>query len=313
MHSSYTLILCVVSISHYTQPLFLITVLLLHQVTYQTVFSHCNQSFISLICDHSVIIKLIIHLCILHSSVLRPSTLSSTIHPHGPLLRVLGPLFHTSHTPLQLFTHVPSPSSYFLLQRCWQFVAMERPTFAEIINDLKDLAIKPTRHIILKSSRDESTPGYVSENGQVFIRAVPVEGQNTNRLSQISGTYQSMISSLDDTICSKETADTLVYMHSEIETEDYSDAGLDEEVRADWVDKEGSGRHVGVPNGMRVLRGGRDESEENGSSDGASSNGARSTQTDSDRQATSDQSESEDESCDGSQDRLASLWSTLYP
>ena len=186
---------------------------------------------------------------------------------------------------------------------------MERPTFAEIINELKDLAIKPTRHIILKSSRDESTPGYVSENGQVFIRAVPVEGQNTNRLSQISGTYQSMISSLDDTICSKETADTLVYMHSEIETEDYSDVGLDEEARADWVDEEGSGRHVGVPNGMRVrlLKGGRDESEENGSSDGASSNGARSTQTDSDRQATSDQSESEDESCDGSRDRLASL------
>ena len=126
---------------------------------------------------------------------------------------------------------------------------------------------------------------------------------------QISGTYQSMISSLDDTICSKETADTLVYMHSEIETEDYSDVGLDEEARADWVDEKGSGRHVGVPNGMRVrlLKGGRDESEENGSSDGASSNGARSTQTDSDRQATSDQSESEDESCDGSRDRLASL------
>ena len=178
---------------------------------------------------------------------------------------------------------------------------MERPTFPVIINELKDLAIKPTRHIILKSSRDEFTPGYVSENGQVFIRAVPVEGQNTNRLSQISGTYQSMISSLDDTICSKETADTLVYMHSEMETEDYSDEGLDEEDRAEWVDGKRNRRHVGVPNGL--LRGSRrDESEENGSSDGA-----RSTQSNSDHQATSDQSESENESCDGSRDRLARL------
>ena len=105
MHSSYTLILCVVSISHYTQPLFLITVLLLHQVTYQTVFSHCNPSFISLICDHSVIIKLIIHLCILHSSVLCPSTLSSTIHPfiHYPpswssAPCIGAPIPHISHT-----------------------------------------------------------------------------------------------------------------------------------------------------------------------------------------------------------------------
>lgn len=183
---------------------------------------------------------------------------------------------------------------------------MERPTFPVIINELKDLAIKPTRHIILKSSRDESTPGYVSENGQVFIRAVPIEGQNANRLSQISGTYQSMISSLDDTICSKETADTLVYMHSEFETEDYSDEELDEEDRAEWVDGKRNRRHVGVPNGL--LRGSRrDESEKNGSSDGLSSNGARSTQSDSDHQATSDQSESENESCDGSRDRLARL------
>ena len=109
MHSSYTLILCVVSISHYTQPLFLITVLLLHQVTYQTVFSHCNPSFISLICDHSVIIKLIIHLCILHSSVLRPSTLSSTIHPF-----IHHPPFHSLSTLMVLCSMYRSPYSTHL-------------------------------------------------------------------------------------------------------------------------------------------------------------------------------------------------------
>ena len=119
-------------------------VLLQHQVTYQTVFSHCNPSFISFICDHfvidqtdhsfmypSLICPLSIHPFIHHppstihhppSTIHHPpyhppSTLSSTIHPHDPLLHVLGPIPHTSHTPQiihppTLHTHLLPPAIF---------------------------------------------------------------------------------------------------------------------------------------------------------------------------------------------------------
>ena len=182
---------------------------------------------------------------------------------------------------------------------------MERPTFAVIANELKDLAEKPTRHIALKSSRDEFTPGYVNESGQVYIHAVPLQGQNV-RLSRRSGTQRSLISSIDDTIYSRETAETMIYVQSEMETEDYSGEEFDEEATAEWVNKRGGGRSR-VPNGLlsskRKRASASDESEENGNDHGISSNGALSTPEDSDRQA-SNQSESEDESHDGSQDQL---------
>ena len=239
-----------------------------------------------------------------HSS---PTYTHTHTHTHPP--HICTPTPHTTPTPyspIHIHTLLSTPSlSYFLLQRCWQFVATERPTFAVIANELKDLAKKPTRHITLKSSRDEFTPGYVSENGQVFIHAVPLQGQNV-RLSRRSGTQHSLISSIDDTIYSRETAETMIYVQSEMETEDHSGEEFDEEATAEWVNTRGrDGRRARLPNG--VLRNKRvrisDESEENGNNHGISSNGALSTSEDSDRQA-SNQSESEDESHDGSQDRL---------
>lgn len=58
---------------------------------------------------------------------------------------------------------------YFLLQRCWQFIATERPTFTNIVTDLKDMAEKPTKHIILKTAKEPQT-GYSSETGEVFLQ-----------------------------------------------------------------------------------------------------------------------------------------------
>ena len=92
---------------------------------------------------------------------------------------------------------------------------MERPTFPLILNELQRLCTNPTKHIILKTSKDEFTPGYVSENGQVFLHSVPVyifqPGYAARRLSS---TQRSAVSSADDTIYSRETAESILYLYS---------------------------------------------------------------------------------------------------
>ena len=112
---------------------------------------------------------------------------------------------------------------------------MERPTFSIVLSELQQLCSDPTKHIILKVSKDELTPGYVSENGQVFLRAVPAYAFQI-RHTKLSGTQRSNVSSADDTIYSRETADSILYLHSEAEG---SGAGqeTDEDDGIEWLDE----------------------------------------------------------------------------
>ena len=87
---------------------------------------------------------------------------------------------------------------YFLLQRCLQFVAMERPTFASLLSELTDLAEDPTRHIILKASKDEHTPGFLTEDGKVFLRTPPSHALDGDK---------HQISPIDDAIYTPDTVE----------------------------------------------------------------------------------------------------------
>lgn len=106
---------------------------------------------------------------------------------------------------------------YFLLQHCWQIMPTERPAFTFIFNKLKQLCSDPTKHIILKVSKDHYTPGYVSENGQVFLHSVPPSifqpGYSVRR-------HSNPVSSADDTIYSRENVDSMIqlYHSSEIKS-----------------------------------------------------------------------------------------------
>ena len=81
------------------------------------------------------------------------------------------------------------------------------------------MAEKPTRHILLKATKDHSKQGHVSENGQVFLRALPphtlVGGATETAAKKAqaqrnSGTMRSLISSIDDTVYTRETAETVL-------------------------------------------------------------------------------------------------------
>ena len=90
------------------------------------------------------------------------------------------------------------------------------------------MAVKPTRHIILKATKDPAKPGYVSENGQVFLRALPPHALEEDeppqkRARRSSGTLRSLISSIDDTVYTRETAETVLdFTQSETENENYN-------------------------------------------------------------------------------------------
>ena len=89
------------------------------------------------------------------------------------------------------------------------------------------MAEKPTRHIILKATKDYTKPGYLSDNGQVFLRALQPgtleEDEAThNKKSRSSGTMRSLISSIDDTMYTRETAETVLdFTQSETENDNY--------------------------------------------------------------------------------------------
>lgn len=113
-----------------------------------------------------------------------------------------------------------------MLQRCWQFVATERPSFSTVCSDLAHMAEKPTRHILLKVTKDHTKPGYISENGQVFLRGLPPhaleEDELPKKAQRSSGTMRSLISSIDDTIYTRETAETVLDLtQSEPEYDNY--------------------------------------------------------------------------------------------
>lgn len=119
---------------------------------------------------------------------------------------------------------------YFLLQRCWQVVPTDRPNFPVIFSELKSLSSSPNPHIILKTSKDEYTPGYVSENGQVFLHFIHPCVFNP-ALYPSSRRYSNPVSSsADDTIYSREAAESLLYLcSSELESTYTTHASEDDE------------------------------------------------------------------------------------
>ena len=107
----------------------------------------------------------------------------------------------------------------------------DRPTFPLICSELKNLSSAPNRHVVLKTSRDEFTPGYVSDNGQVFLRFVP---HNFFQPGLFPARRSSNpVSPADDTIYSRETAESLVYLvSSEVEsTYTTRETEYDDEIR----------------------------------------------------------------------------------
>ena len=124
---------------------------------------------------------------------------------------------------------------YFLLQRCWQFVAVERPSFATILSDLNDMAAKPTRHILLKATDDPKTPGYIDNKGQVFLKLVSIDtieehGTVLKKLRRNSMTQRSLslISSIDDTVYTRETTETVFDFTQSDTDNDATTQGYDE-------------------------------------------------------------------------------------
>lgn len=75
------------------------------------------------------------------------------------------------------------------------------------------MAEKPTKHIILKSGKDS---GYISDTGQVFLHPLPSYAldapskKKARKSWRNSGTQQSLISSIDDTVYTRETAETVI-------------------------------------------------------------------------------------------------------
>lgn len=79
------------------------------------------------------------------------------------------------------------------------------------------MATKPTRHIILKATDDPKVPGYIDDKGQVFLKLVSIDaleehGTVLKKLRRNSMTQRSMslISSIDDTVYTRETTETVI-------------------------------------------------------------------------------------------------------
>ncbi len=79
------------------------------------------------------------------------------------------------------------------------------------------MATKPTRHIILKATDDPKIPGYIDDKGQVFLKNVSMDalegpgGTVLKKLRRNSMTQRSLslISSIDDTVYTRETTETV--------------------------------------------------------------------------------------------------------
>lgn len=90
------------------------------------------------------------------------------------------------------------------------------------------MAEKPTRHIIVKATKDCTKPGYISDSGQVFVLALPPHAlQEEQPLKKAgrrsSGTLRSLISSIDDTVYTRETVETVLdFTQSENENDNYN-------------------------------------------------------------------------------------------
>ena len=78
------------------------------------------------------------------------------------------------------------------------------------------MSTKPTRHIILKATEDPKIPGYIDDKGQVFLKKVSMDtleeqGTVLKKLRRNSMTQRSLslISSIDDTVYTRETTETV--------------------------------------------------------------------------------------------------------
>lgn len=79
------------------------------------------------------------------------------------------------------------------------------------------MSTKPTRHILLKATEDPKIPGYIDNKGQVFLKLVSTDtieehGTVLKKLRRNSMTQRSLslISSIDDTVCTRDTTETVL-------------------------------------------------------------------------------------------------------
>ena len=97
------------------------------------------------------------------------------------------------------------------------------------------MATKPTRHIILKATDDPKTPGYIDNKGQVFLKLVSIDaieehGTVLKKLRRNSMTQRSLslISSIDDTVYTRETTETVFDFTQSDTDNDATTQGYDE-------------------------------------------------------------------------------------
>ena len=117
-------------------------------------------------------------------------------------------------------------------------MAVERPSFATLLSDLNDMAAKPTRHILLKATDDPKVPGYIDNKGQVFLKMVSMDvleeqGTVLKKLRRNSMTQRSLslISSIDDTVYTRETTETVFDFTQSDTDNDATTQGYDEHLK----------------------------------------------------------------------------------
>ncbi len=80
------------------------------------------------------------------------------------------------------------------------------------------MAEKPTKHIILNVAKEPQS-GYISDTGQVFLHPLPSYIDNPSKATKKnwrnSATQQSVISSVNDTMYTRDTAETVLDTQSE--------------------------------------------------------------------------------------------------
>lgn len=97
------------------------------------------------------------------------------------------------------------------------------------------MAAKPTRHILLKATDDPKIPGYIDNKGQVFLKLVSIDtieehGTVLKKLRRNSMTQRSLslISSIDDTVYTRETTETVFDFTQSDTDNDATTQGYDE-------------------------------------------------------------------------------------
>ncbi len=87
------------------------------------------------------------------------------------------------------------------------------------MTDLKDMAEKPAKHIVFKLAKESQT-GYISQTGEVFLHPLPYYVEKPSKATKKnwrnSTTQQSVAaSSVDDTLYTRDTAETVLDTQSE--------------------------------------------------------------------------------------------------